>query len=527
MKDVLSKNGELFRKSTNAWILRDKVVNEKGDRIDMVSHFFLMRFLDDQSKEIAVRKAAQVGISTAAILREAHDARFVGINQIHTLPTGEDVRKFVPSKVNEIIRRNKSLATKISKKDTDSVGQKQFGKAFLFYGGTKSEREAIMISSDRNIYDEFDFSDMPNVKKYESRLEAPNSLKQQWWISTPTIPNFGIDEKFNQSDQKYLRFNCPHCKHRQHFLWPESVDFKNGNYICLKCGGPIDNTLFPEHLFDWQIEWEAKYPGESISGYWIPQMIVPWKSAAKLIKEHNEAEKEGQLEYFYNFRLGMPYMSTDTKMDASLILSNLTDREFIETDSVAGVDVQLNELYVWIGSTESIYAMAKIVDTPEKNKWDRFAELMEVYNIRYCVIDAGFKPNDVLAFAKRFPHRVYMTWYKEDAKGAKIFRFYEKRFTEKDNSTFDEKIKVLIDREKAIDLLISKLSHGAYKFPYVKTDPILLDVISHFETMYARIVGTKMGEEKREWASTGKHDYVMAAVYFLAAIHRKHLFEKE
>ena len=254
-------------------------------------------------------------------------------------------------------------------------------------------------------------------------------------------------------------------------------------------------------------------------------MMIPYKTAKQLIKEHNKAEIEGNLEYFYNYNLGMAYMSTDTEMNEGLVYKNITQKEYIETDSVCGVDVQGNELYVIIGNEEAIYGIAQVPDLPEKTKWERLAELIEIYGIRYMVIDAGFKPNDVVDFAKLFPYTVYTAWYQPDAKGAKIFRFHKKKFTDKKETPFEEEVKVLIDREKAIDLVISNLAKGKRKFPYAKTDENLQNLIKHMKTMYARQVGTKMGEERREWASTGKHDYVMALVYFEAALHKKALYE--
>lgn len=517
----------LAKIDTEAWIAKEKVVNESEKPMDFEQFYFLKDIYRCRTKKKAVKKSGQSGVSTFAILYGHHRARYHGVNVIHTLPADADVLKFVPSKVDQIVRYNKSLSSKMAKGDAESMSKKQYGKGFVFYLGTISKRAGIMISSDINIYDEYDFSDINKVEKYKSRQEAPDSLKEEIWISTPTTPAFGISRKYDESDQRNLRWNCPHCGHRQHFEWPESVDFEGKRYRCKKCDGTIDNTKFPELQNKLDIRWEAKYPdlSDELAGWWINQMMVPYKTANDLIKEYEKAEKEGNLEYFYNYNLGMAYMSTDTEMNEGLVYKNLTDKEYIETDSCAGVDVQGNELYVIIGNEQAIYGIAQVPDLPNKTKWERLAELLEVYGIRYMVIDAGFKPNDVVDFAKQFPYRVYTAWYQPDPKGAKIFRFYKKKFTDKKEVPFEEEVKVLIDREKAIDLAIEKLAKGKRKFPYVKTDENLQNFIKHMKTMYARIVGTKMGEERREWASTGKHDYVMALVYFEAALHKKTLYE--
>jgi len=528
-KHKLEKIGpdELLKAHTLYWIDKENVVNEDEKPMDFHTFYFLVDLYTCRTKKKAVKKSGQSGVSTYGILMGNHRARYQGINVIHTLPADADVVKFVPSKVDQIIRYNRTLSKGLNKGDVESMSKKQYGKGFVFYQGTISKRAGIMISSDVNIYDEYDFSDMNKVDKYKSRQEGPDSLKEEIWISTPTTPAFGISRKYEESDQRNLRWNCPHCGYRQHFEWPENVDFEGKRYRCKNCDGTIDNTKFPDLQEKLDIRWEARYPelSDELAGWWINQMMVPYKTAKQLIEEYEKAEREGTLEYFYNYNLGMAYMSTDSEMNEGLVYKNLTTKEYIETDSVAGVDVQGNELYVIIGNEEAIYGIAQVPDLPNKSKWERLAELLEVYGIRYMVIDAGFKQNDVVDFAKQFPHRVYTAWYQPSPKGQPMFRFYKKKFTDKKEVTFEEEIKVLIDREKAIDLAIEKLAKGKRKFPYVKTDENLQNFIKHMKTMYARIVGTKMGEERREWASTGKHDYVMALVYYEAALHKKQLYE--
>lgn len=523
---------ELERESTLYWMNAKKMVNEDKRRMNFRDFYFLIDLYNDRSKKIAIKKSAQSGVSTWAIFRSLHDSRYRGINQMHLLPSDSDVQKFVPSKTNQIINENACLKNKMSKEDRDSIGQKKMGKGFLFYKGTNSKTAGIMLSSDRNIYDEYDKANFDNLKDFESRLEGAYSLGEEWWISTPTLPMFAIDAKYEESDQKNMRWNCHHCGHRQHFMWPESVNFDDQCYQCQECGGEIDNTVFPEMQEAWDIRWEAKYPDREISGYQINQMMVPWKTARDLIKEYRDAEKEGQLDNFFNFNLGLAYLSTDTKVSAGLIYKNLTSQEFVELDSIMGVDVQGTELYVIIGNKEAIYGITKCVDEFDettgkliRNKWDRLAELMEVYRVRICVIDATFKPNDVKAFAERFPYKVYMNWYHPDPKREKIYRFGDDRkFTDK-KIEFDEEIKVYTDRERSIDSMLTKLDAGTPKIAYAKHDKELQVLIKHCETMYARIIENKDGTKRREWANTGKNDYFHAMVYYTAGVHRAGLFD--
>lgn len=520
------------------WIEKKAIVNEKGRLIQVgpdSPHFFLEALYDDQADEIATQKPSQAGVSTWAILTEIHAARYWGINQIHTLPTADAVTKFVPSKVNEMLKRNQSLRAGMSNKDVDAVGVKQFGAGFLYFKGTKSESDSLMLSSDRNTYDELDKSDMAQVGIFDSRLEGEASMRLKRWISTPTVPNYGINKIILDSDQKHWRFNCGHCGKEQHMVWPDNVSIERKVYVCSTCGKDLDPLwIRPKSANNPKGtgRWKARYPGRKRSGYMLTQMIFPWISAESLVDYYNDAKagrNEATLEYFYNHKLGLPYVSSESRIGKDLILRNLTNREHIELNSCMGVDVQERELYLQIGTEEGVFVIARVRDTEEyieshgkngKSKWDRWAELMDAYDVRYCVIDGGYKPQDSIDAAKRFPGRVWVNWYKDDPKKIKVIRWSDDEFTG-EQKDFEEEIRVLTERDRVIDLLLADLKNGRIRFFYGPHDEAIKMLIEHVETTYARTVTDRLGIASREWVSTGKDDLLHALIYFKIALERK------
>jgi hypothetical protein len=521
---------DAIRQSPLAWIIHEKIRNEKGQQIEFgrkSSHFFLDDIYNDINTKIVVRKPSQVGVSTLLNLTEIHAAKYWGINQIHTLPTAHDVQVFVPDKVNQLIRVNPSIREGIPEKEVDAVNQKQFGKGFLYFKGTVSKRETFMLTSDRNDYDEVDRSNIREIANYSSRLEGKASLGMERWVSTPTMPGFGVDMVWEGSDQKHWRFKCTRCNTEQHMEWPDNIDMKEGKYICSKCG----RELKEEDIR--QGRWEARYPNREVKGYWITQMLAPWISPENMIKEYNECERginEKTLEYFYNHKMGMPYVSSDSQIPASLIYKNLITSDHTEINSVMGVDVQLRELYVIIGSEQGVYGILILRNSPEyeetngkegKSKWDRLDEIMKIFDVRYGVIDGGFTPNEVIKFARKHEGKIYVNWYKEDPKKLRIIRFGEDTpFTEKSKDV-NEDIKVLSDRNRLIDMTLEDLKKGRIRFYYERTNENLQEMIRHLSVCYARIVPDRVGIEKREWVSTGKDDYLHALNYFKIALIKK------
>ncbi len=468
----------------------------------------------DETPIQVVMKAAQVGASTMEIIKTLHDARFLGINQIYTLPTVDDVQTFVPSKVNRIIKVNPCIRAGIDPKSIDSVEQKQIGKAFLYFKGTYTEREAIILTSDRNIHDELDKS-KPEVVRDDTSRMGYSEIRSQHYFSTPTIPDFGIDALWQQSDQKHWRFNCPHCGFRQHMKWEENIDFEEAIYVCQSCRKEITPRQISELG-----EWEARFPGEPISGYWISQMICPWRTARDLIEERDRAEDE---QYFYNFILGLPYLSAEQRIEASLFLGNITnERPNFSEWQVMGVDTG-DENHVIIGNEKGIFWIGALRDKPNSTRWQQMEELIQSYNVRVCVIDALPYTEEAQKLAKEFPYQVYLNFFKDDPKMLEVVRFGDER--EKTPDKFEDEIKVLTSRNRIYDDTISALRRGEIKFAMPPNSPTFQLLIKHAQSVYSRTVTDRFGQERREWANLGTDHLWTALIYWHIALNKRLKFE--
>ncbi len=509
----------IHRENILAWVRENRIKNERGEPIEFGEHSFMQRLYADLTPVQVVRKGSQIGASTMEILKVLHAARFWGINQIYTLPTGDDVFKFVPGKVNRIMSLNPCIREGVDPKSVDAIEQKQIGKSFLYFKGTFTEREAIMLSSDRNIHDELDKSNPEVVRDYTSRM-GYSKIRSQHFFSTPTIPDFGIDKMFQASDQKHWRFNCPHCTYHQHMDWEKNVDEERGIYVCQKC----KKEITPKEIGKYG-SWEARYPGRPVSGYWISQMNCPWRTAADLIKEREDAEDDT---YFYNFILGLPYLSAEQRIPASLFLRNLTDKEAeaAEDYNVMGIDTGSGTgkgNHVIIGNKTGIFWMGILTDKEGNDRWQQAAELIKFYDIRVTVIDGQPYTVEALSLAKQFPYRVYLCWFKDDPKMLEIVRFFDEE--EGKDKELEDEVKVLASRTRIIDDSITALHKHEIKFAMKPESPGFKLLIEHAQTMYARSVTDKLGQVKREWANTGANDFFLAFIYWHIALKKRNKYE--
>jgi len=509
----------LEKAGVDYWISRNKIKNENGELIEFENHRFMVDIYRDTSRIQVIQKASQVGASTMEILRVLHAARFWGIGQIYTLPTTDDVLKFVPSKVNQIIRTNPCIKEGVDSKNIDSVEQKQFGKAFIHFKGTFTGREAIMLTSDRNIHDELDKSKPEVVRDYTSRM-GYSKVRSQHFLSTPTIPDFGINKLFEQSDQKHWRFNCPNCDYRQHMEWEKNVDEERGIYYCQNC----KKELTSKEIGDLG-SWEARFPGRPISGYWISQMHCPWRTAIDLIKERKDADDDT---YFFNFVLGLPYLAADQKIPASLFIRNVTETKADTTGeyNVMGIDTGMGTgkgNHVMIGNKKGIFWIGILQDHEGQDRWKQTSDLIKFFDVRVVVIDGQPYTAEAFDLAKEFPYRVYLSWFKDDPKMLEVIRFFDEK--ESKDAVFEDEVKVFSSRTRIMDDTISALRRGDIKFAVPASNPAFKLLITHAQTMYARTVTDKLGQAKREWANTGPNDFWLSLIYWQIAMKKRLKYE--
>ena len=125
--------------------------------------------------------------------------------------------------------------------------------------------------------------------------ESLKSSRFGWFreVSTPTLPNHGIDVPFRASDQQVWMVKCEKCGDWQEITWKENIvqvkDFPLGckelpaesyEFLCRKqkCRGKLDRV--------YSGRWVARFPDrEHIRGYHIPQLIAPWLSATRIMQD--------------------------------------------------------------------------------------------------------------------------------------------------------------------------------------------------------------------------------------------------
>jgi len=385
--------------SIHAWIRKHKIKNEKGDPIEFKRHLFLYDIYRDQSKEIVCMKAAQIGFSTLAILKNIYDAHSKGMEIIYTLSTDHDAGVFVNGKVDRIIANNPILLKYVA--DKDSVEQKIIGRSMIYFKGTHTKKAAITTTADRLVHDEKDSSKLDVIADYQARLQH-SKFKQTHAFSHPSLPQTGIHLDWLKSDQKHWFIKCPHCKYEQHLNWDTenprkmSIDIEKKVFVCKKCKGIIDDKTRITGY------WKAKYPERNISGYWIPLLIAPWISAADIVEKYQDPKTTK--EFFYTKILGLPYADGTSKLLLEHFKQNITGTHWAPPEDeriVIGIDTGLKIDYV-MGNNKGLFYQGHCED------YDELDEQMKRWTRAIAIIDNGGDLIGSRKFYQKWTGRVFL-----------------------------------------------------------------------------------------------------------------------
>ena len=482
----------LSEASIHAWILEHNIKNERGEPIDFRNHLYLFDIYSDFSPKLVCMKAAQIGFTTAAILKLFWAIKHYGLDSIYTMPTQADAYSvLVKGKVNRIIAQNPILKSYV--KDSDAVEQKQVGSNIAYFRGTFTEGEALAVTSDWNIHDEEDRSDQIVIQQYSSRTQH-SKFGWQHHFSNPSVEGNGVSRYWPLSDQKHWFITCPHCKKEQFLMWPDSIDMERQCYQCKFCHGLLSDD--DRRVGRWVKKKTATEP--EYSGYWISLLMAPWVSASEVIKLFNTKSKE----YFWNFVLGLPYVGEGNKVTADMVYRNITANPNKMESVVIGVDSGIVKHFV-CGNGQGLFHYGKT------ERWEDIVSLLRRFEGSVAVIDAMPDITGPRKLQEEYPGRVFLCHYARDRKTQQVVRWGKD--TEYGN--------VLVDRNRAIQMVVDEFADR--RIPILGTRDDWGEYYSHWDTMYRITEDDSLGVPQITWqTSNGMDHFAHASVYWRVGMDR-------
>ena len=178
-----------------------------------------------------------------------------------------------------------------------------------------------------------------HMAEAEARVTAFGWLGKCIWMSQGGEEQDDFHRKFETTDQREWTFECPHCQHRQPFLWENvewSKDCKDENeqydfarlrastvLLCASCRAGIPDSDESRRRLSATGRFVVQNPRaarENVGFHWNAIATMSWGQLAELYLRAKQTARKGDaslLQQFYQKRLGLPWREyvEDFKLD--------------------------------------------------------------------------------------------------------------------------------------------------------------------------------------------------------------------
>jgi hypothetical protein len=380
------------------------------------------------ARRSCVMKATGLGFSEIEILKTLHGLIHRKYKQgvLYLFPTTDNVQEFSKSRFNPLIASNRESIGKFVKasgKGTDTASLKKVHDAFLYLRGARlpqqigigsDEKESSQlrgIQVDRVVFDEVDLMDDDVVMKAKGRM-GHSTVKEEVYISNPTLPDYGIDKVWQQSDQRHWFRRCgcgewvcpelsfPDCVH----IRPDGT----GYIACPKCGKELAHYN--------KNEWvpSVKDNSDYMEGRRLSQLASAFNDPAEILADYNNPP-QGNLADVYRLRLGLPYVAAEDKLSADVVYQCCGKDLMAVRHSgpcAMGVDVgKTKHVVVGIRTGTDRYELLKVI---QLSTWPEIHDVARRFNVKSAVIDIRPYEDEARSFQKSEPYRMFLCEYSEN-----------------------------------------------------------------------------------------------------------------
>ena len=338
---------------------------------------------------------------------------------LNLFPTREDVRDFSQARFKTLITLNPfHIGRHI--RETDNINIKQIGRSLLYFRGAHSSKKIEgtkatsatlkSISVDRINFDEFDEMDPLMIDLVLERI-SHSGIQEEFYLSTPSIPDFGIDKKYQESDQRVWMIKCTKCGKEtcMELEFPECLhETEDGDIIriCIHCR---DREIYPGNG-----RWIAQRPeNRDITGWWISQLNSAFVKPKKILDLFNNPPN-GNIAEVYNSKLGIAYIDAENKLSVNDIYRCCGQDPILRRHKgpcAMGADIG-KIINVVIGVKISEKAR-RIFHVGRISGFNDLHDLAKRFNVKCAVIDMEPETRKAREFQKAEPYKVFLCDYQE------------------------------------------------------------------------------------------------------------------
>ena len=386
-------------------------------------------------------------------------------NVLYVFPAFEQLCDFSHTRVDRAIEDTPYLGDYTT--GIDNVKLKQFREQYIYFRGSQKRRQIISVDADILLLDEFDEFEPKNIPVCEKRI-GDSKIGIRRYISTPSLPDYGINKWYKISSQHEWHIRCDYCGSEQIPDFFKNVDMESAQFICAHCHQPMDRLKEGRYI--------ALNPSADIRGYKVNRLAHGRTDLKELIIA---SQNLLNVQEFYNSDLGEAYVIKGSRLDREIIDALISDYDMMQSSDVDKVDGAGNKvvdangmpvkekmpcsmgvdigkvLHVVIAETNPVTKIKTYLHMAEYKEWADIYELFHRFNIYGCVIDSQPELHPALDVYNKFPERVYLANYPN--KKFNVSDYYH-------NSPSEEYL-INVNRTLSLDYLFNLWRRGMVKLP--------------------------------------------------------------
>ena len=505
--------------------------------------FQLEPFYSDEianAREVVYMKSTQIGASTAMWRWAVRFADQFGETVIYFFPTDAHVREFAIMRIEPGIRASSYLTSRIPAHYVRQQGLKQIGTGWVSLRGVKSKVAVQSVDAEAVVFDEYDESDPDNIAQAEQRLSGAIAAGRQpklRRLGRPSVPGYGIDAAYQDSDRRHWLVTCSACDLEQSLTFHENLRWTSSRSdgeplraghdeyenpkdvveawrVCGGCGESLEppqgERVGPIHAG----RWEAQSPGPGrVPGFHIPRLIVPRTDLKEIVKD-SRARSLAKIEVFHWAVLGEAYAPADARLtDAHL--DSACSQGYAEPFGDIGQGGYRGRRPVTMGldmaserdlscriSEHGDDGIRRAIYLGEPRNMEEVTDLVERFRPAVIAVDSQPERHAARGLEAAFPGRVFLVRYDQNV--------------EADAIKYDEKRNVYsVNRTEAIDSMMDSI-RGGWNAP-LQNPPAVYR--GQMKAMVRKLEEDSRGRPVRRYVTTGNvgDDFAHAEVYDLVA----------
>ncbi|MBF84034.1 MAG: hypothetical protein CL489_06100 [Acidobacteria bacterium] len=280
-------------------------------------------------------KGAQLGFTEWAINEAFYAIDHKRSNVLYCLPTKGNAGDFSTTRFNPALALSPYIANLFS--GADNVSLKTAGSRSLYIRGSKARADLKSLPITVLILDEIDEMPKESISLAHHRLDGQavgsTSLLE---LSTPTLPDMGIDAEYKLSNQMIYVFQCPGCSKYIDLQYPRNFkltatrmndpDIEKSYFFCHECDYVIDHEAKPEIFKCKEMGGTGHYRPQvkyaDREGYYVNQMYssakggtpIEWAKAVILAETNPSKEQE-----LWNSKVGKGHATENAKLEEGVL----------------------------------------------------------------------------------------------------------------------------------------------------------------------------------------------------------------